>query len=124
MSHITKLIRDDFNETLRLMIEIPSELKRSIIQNERYPIFLRNIEQQLLAVKNLKRETIKYVVGNFTHTFMRNVKMHCEERGMSQLEQSRLKKVRDDKATKLRIVDKIVETGVIDEEDIEEYPEG
>ena len=106
------------------MLEIPSELKEAIIKNERFPIFLRNIEQQLLAVPNLKRETIKYVVGDFTHNFMRNVKRHCHERGMSQLERSRLQKIQDDKATKLRIVDKIVKTGVIDEEDIEEYPEG
>ena len=123
MSQITKLIRDDFNETLALMIDIDSELKRSIKEHQRYPIFLRNIEAQLLKVPKLQRETIKYVVHDFTHHFMRAVQRHCNERKMSDLEKSRLRKLNDDKATKIRIVDKIVRTGVIDADDIEEYPE-
>lgn len=123
MSELMDLIRKDFDAKLCLMPEIKMEFKAAIRKGQKYPIFLRNLHEQLGRVPKLQRETVRKVVYDFTEYHMRAFQKYCDERIMSQLEKSRLKKVEDDKATAHKVVDKIIQTGVIDAEDIEEFPE-
>lgn len=117
------LIRKDFDEKLCLMPDINLDFKAAIRRGRNYPLFLRNLHAQLIKVPKLQRETVRRVVYDFTEYHMRAFQKYADERIMSDLEKSRLKKVEDDRATADKVVDRITKTGVIDAEDIEEFPE-
>jgi len=91
-----RMINADYREYIQLT-NMNSDLKESLLRNDRVPGFVNNLVRELKKCKSLKRETIKLAVYDLTQVFITQVERHATERIMSIAEGAKLQKEIDDK---------------------------
>lgn len=97
MSEIRDLIRKAYRDYIETEYSVPTELRLSLRTHERVPVFVDNMARELSRPGlNLKRETLIMCVRDMTRFFIENVKRAAEERTLSPLAKSLLKKRVDD----------------------------
>lgn len=82
------MIRQDYQEAVRLLPGIPEELRASLKTNERVPIFLDNLTNEISKLPahiRPQRLKIKQIVYEITNTFVLNVKRAADEKHLSDI---------------------------------------
>lgn len=83
-----KWIEEDYAEAVRLLPDIPEELRRALKAHERIPVFFENLNRELFKMSlkhKMDRQTVKQLVYDMTNFFCINVRRMCDERVMSDI---------------------------------------
>lgn len=123
---LRKIIEETYQNAVALS-SAPQALKESLRTKERAPAFLRNIELELMQVKNLNRDKIIYTVTEMTNFFLKTVQQKADEDFLTES----AKKAILDNAEKDRIKDELADAiidgskdggaAVLDEDKLDAY---
>ena len=110
---LTKLIRETYKVSVR-RANIPQELKEALRTNERVPLFLRNIQNEVKRLPNKYQtaDTVTNLVKELTSLFLNGIVKKVNEQMLSDAEKTRM--ITAD--NKSKILDRAATTGIIDEE--------
>lgn len=108
------LIIKEYQAVITNSPSLPSELKKALAVNERYPAFLDNITRELSvpAFKNYSRNEMRKTVRGFIEMFISLVQQKATEQMMSDIKKMEIKQQIADK----EVINRAADTGIIDEE--------
>jgi hypothetical protein len=114
--NLRELVIHEYQSTVRNHPNIPRELKDALKVNERLPAFMDNLCRELShpAFKNHSNNQLREVISETTNFFISLVKKKAEEQMMSEIAKMTIKQEIKDK----EIINRAVDTGIIDEETI------
>jgi hypothetical protein len=99
-----KLVREAYNEAVKLHPTANQELKHSLNSNERVPKFIDDIANEIAKVQDvmiakgadkIKDETIKGLVYDMTNMFIQSVEKRAEFMHMSEAQKMLIKQKQD-----------------------------
>lgn len=82
------IVRQDYQEAVRLLPGIPDELRKGLKTNERVPLFIDNLTKEIASLPahiRPQRLKIKQIVYDLTNTFILNVKRQADEKHLSDI---------------------------------------
>lgn len=114
MEALDKLIIESYQAAVALDTQTPMELKAALKTHERVPSFITRLKKEILTLpaKLATRENIAMVVTDLTIHFLFQLREHIKQKEMSEAQKNLILR----NVEKSKILNKAVDTGIIDDE--------